>query len=68
MPSFIPANRRQLPTRDANLTRLRTKIRWIVEAINGRLKQWRFLANVICNHYIPYIGDFFNIVGALINK
>ncbi len=67
MPAFLPADARQLPTHDANLTRVVTKVRFIVESINGRLKKWVWLSNVICNQMIPVIGDFFRIIGAVLN-
>ena len=67
MPAFMAAHQRQLRTRDANLTRLVTKNRWVVESVNGDLKCWKWLGNVICNKMLPFVGDFFRIVGAVLN-
>lgn len=49
------------------MSRLVTKIRWAVESANGRLKRWQFLANIVTNTQIPYIGDYVRIVASLIN-
>ena len=67
MPAFMLANARQLPIRSANLTRMVTKVRFMVECVNGHLKKWQWLANVICNQMIPVIGDCFRIIGAVLN-
>lgn len=39
MPSFIN-KQAQFVTKDANETRLVTKVRWVVEAVNGQLENW----------------------------
>lgn len=49
------------------MSRLVTKIRWAVESANGRLKTWKFLANVVTNTQVPFIGDYVRIVASLIN-
>jgi hypothetical protein len=51
----------------ANEFRLVTAIRWVVEAMNGLLKTWKMLAQVIPNSQTPYIDDFVRIVAALCN-
>lgn len=68
MPVYLKKGSKQHTTEDANASRLITKIRWIVESINGRLKQWRFFDKVVSNHYIPHLGDFLRIVAAICNK
>lgn len=45
-----------------------TKIRWVVEAANERIKTWLYLNNVVHNSQISYIGDFVRIVCSMINK
>lgn len=50
-----------LPTVEANMSRLITKVRWVVESVNGWIKQWRMLNKVIPNTLIPSIGDFVRI-------
>lgn len=52
----------------ANSSRLVTKIRWIVESVNGRLKQWKYLQNVVPNTQIPYIREYVCLIAALCNK
>ena len=67
MPAFMAARQRQLRTHDANLTRLVTKNRFMVESVNGELKAWKWLAGTICNKMLPFVGDFFRIIGSVIN-
>ncbi|VDI55633.1 Hypothetical predicted protein, partial [Mytilus galloprovincialis] len=67
MPCFIKKGQKQHTTEEANSSRRITKVRWVVESANGRIKQWRFLDKVISNHFVPYIGDFVRIVSAFIN-
>ena len=66
-PSFLGKGQKQHTEAEANTSRLVTKIRWAVESANGRLKRWRFLANVVTNTQIPFIGDYVRIVGSIIN-
>lgn len=40
---------------------------WVIEAINGLIKTWKFLRNTMSNHHIPFIGDYVRIVCALCN-
>ncbi|XP_056022083.1 uncharacterized protein LOC125673390 [Ostrea edulis] len=68
MPAFMTRGDKQLPTLDSNKSRVVTKVRWIVEAANGRIKQWQFLAKTLPNSQIPFIGDYVRIVAALCNK
>ncbi|XP_061180161.1 uncharacterized protein LOC133188674 [Saccostrea echinata] len=68
MPAFLPKGQKQHTTDEANTLRLVTKIRWIVESVNGRLKQWKFLQNVVPNTQIPFIRDYVCLVAALCNK
>ena len=68
MPSFLPKTRKQHTTKEAKSSRLVTKIRWVVEAANGRITKWLYLNNVVHNSQIPYIGDFVRIVCSMINK
>ncbi|XP_046559913.1 uncharacterized protein LOC124268930 [Haliotis rubra] len=68
MPAYLEKGKRQHEVEDANVSRLITKVRWVVESCNGRIKQWRFLDKVVSNHYVPHIGDFVRIVCALCNK
>jgi hypothetical protein len=48
MPSFLVGSA-QHSTADANSSRVVTKIRWIIEAVNSRIKKWKYFANVLSN-------------------
>lgn len=67
MPQYLQKGNSQHSTEEANTSRLVTKVRWVVESVNTRIKQWKFFDKVVSNHYIPYIGDFLRIVCALFN-
>jgi len=66
MPHFLQ-NKHQHTTEEANESRLITSVRWIVEAVNGVIKRWKALGQVIPNSQIPLIGDFVRIVCAICN-
>lgn len=68
MPSFLTRHSKQHSTEEANSTRFVTKLRWVVESVNGRLKTWNYLSRTIPNTQIPHIGDFVRIVSAICNK
>ncbi|GFV80629.1 DDE Tnp4 domain-containing protein [Trichonephila clavipes] len=57
----------QLPAEDVSETRLVTSIHWVVDAVNGQLKKWRALNNIMPNVQIPYIGDHVKIVCVILN-
>ena len=44
-----------------------TKIRWVVESANGRIKQWRFIDKVVPNKLVKYIEDFVKTFCAILN-
>ena len=67
MPAFLPAQKKQLSTADANATRLKTKNRWTVEAYHGRVKKWALLSECIHNSLLPNIASYVCIVTAAIN-
>ncbi|GFU10620.1 DDE Tnp4 domain-containing protein [Trichonephila clavipes] len=57
----------QLSTEDTNETGMVTLISWVVEEVNGQLKNWRALNKIIPNVQIPYFGDYVKIVCAILN-
>ena len=57
----------QHDTASANYSRLVTKIQWVVESVNGLIKQWKLLSQVMPNSQIPFIGDYVRIVSAICN-
>ena len=68
MPSFMKKNQVQLSTSQANKSRIVTKVRWVVEAIHGIIKQkWKILNCEVKNQTLPKIKTYFRIVGCLHN-
>jgi hypothetical protein len=67
LPPFLHG-RQQFTTSEANESRRVTKVRWVVEAVNARIKQFKFLANTIQNSSIPYLEQYLSIACAIINK
>jgi hypothetical protein len=67
LPSFLNG-RKQFTAYEANESRRVTKIRWVVEAVNARIKQFKFFANIVYNSSIPYLEQYLSIACALINK
>ncbi|XP_056001835.1 uncharacterized protein LOC125657084 [Ostrea edulis] len=68
MPCFLEKGQRQMSTGDANISRLVTKVRWVVESSNARIKRWRYLDKTLPTNQIPFIGDYVKIVCALSNR
>ncbi|CAF2249795.1 unnamed protein product, partial [Rotaria magnacalcarata] len=66
MPSFVDG-RRQFSAEEAIEPRCITKVRWIVEAANGRLKQFKYFANAIQNSSLVYLESDMSIACALMN-
>ena len=68
MPKFLQKGQKQFSCDEANISRMVTKVRWVVESVNGRLKQWKYLQNIVPNNQIPYIGETVRLIGAMCNK
>jgi hypothetical protein len=59
---------KQFETLDANESRQVTRVRWIVEAANGKLKNmFHFFDGVVSNSYLPNIDRYLRICCAIIN-
>ncbi len=67
MPPFLDG-RRQFPAEEANQSRCITKVRWVVEAANRRIKQFKYFANTIQNSSLGYLESDISIACALINR
>ena len=67
MPPFLGPNRRQLNVNDANRSRFITKLRWVVESVNARLKRFRWFSQTIQNSALQSVSDFLASVAALVN-
>ena len=67
MPHFLNKPQKQHTTEEVNESRLVTKVRWVVESENGRVKRWKALSNTMLNSQIPYKGDYVRIVCSLCN-
>lgn len=69
MPSLIEEGQRQLTTEQANLSRIVTKNRWVVEIRNGHFRYiFKFLDGTIIMPHMHHIYDYYNIAAAIINK
>lgn len=69
IPPFLQQNQRQFTTMEANLSRIITKTRWVVEARNGHIKSiFKFFNDSLCMDHIVNIGDFYKIAAAVINR
>ena len=67
LPPFLNG-RRQFTTSEANQSRYVTKLRWGVEAVNSRIKQFKYLANTIPNSSLLHLEQDLSIVCAIINR
>ena len=67
MPHFLKNQKKQHRTEEANESRLVTKVRWVVESANGRIKQLRALSNVLPKTQISFAGNYVRIVCSLCN-
>lgn len=68
MPCFMKKGQKQMATEDANASRLVTKVRWVVESANARIKRWKYMDHVLPTNQIPFIGDHIRIICAICNK
>ena len=68
MPAFFVKGQKQHNTVEANSSRFVTKIRWVVESANSRIKQWKYLEKTLPNSQIPFIEADVKIVCAICNK
>ncbi|CAF2730047.1 unnamed protein product [Rotaria sp. Silwood2] len=66
MPDFLNG-RRRFDALEANRSRFISKIRWVVESANGRVKHFRWFSQTIQNSTIPQVRDYLQIACALIN-
>lgn len=67
LPPFLNG-RGQFTSSEANASRYVTKIRWVVEAVNARIKQFIFFAHTIPNSSLLYLEEYLLIVCAIINR
>lgn len=67
LPPFLHG-RQRFTQFNANQSRNVTKIRWVVEAVSGRMKQFKFLANTIQNSSLPHLEQYLLIICAIINR
>ena len=67
MPAFLAKGTKQFTTEVANQTRFVTKVRWVIESANGRIKQWRLFDKVLPNSLLKTVGDLLAVVCALQN-
>ena len=68
MPAFKGQKRKQISCEESNNSRIVTKVRWVVEAVHGIIKQkWSYLRTDIKNQTLVKIGTYFRIAGSLHN-
>jgi hypothetical protein len=67
MPSFLPKGAKQLPTPDANHSRVVTKVRFVVEVVNRRWREWQFFQRTTHNQNYRHLNDYTVIACAFIN-
>ena len=68
MPAFLEKNEKQLSTEKASESRCTTKLRYIVEVVNGQIKRTFPIFNQIAfNRALPNSPDHFRIACAVIN-
>jgi hypothetical protein len=67
MPPFLD-NRRQLSSDESNQSRWITKVRWIVETVNRRIKKFKYFANTAQNSSLVYLQADLSVICALINR
>lgn len=68
MPAFSESPSELLTTQQANKSRLITKSRYIVEVINGRIKQqFQYFNKTVQNTTVPSLFDDFKVACALYN-
>ena len=67
IPIFLDG-RRKFSTTEPNQSRCITKIRWIVEAINRRMKQFKFFSYTIQNSSLPHLEAYISIGCSIINR
>ena len=66
MPPFLDG-KQQFSSEEANQSRCITKVQWVVEAANRRIKQFKYFANTIQNS-LRYLESDLSIACALINR
>ncbi|CAG7816350.1 unnamed protein product [Allacma fusca] len=68
MPCLMRPGTTQFSSEDANLSRLVTKMRWVIESVNGRLKnRFKFLRNRIPNLYLNSLLQILHVACAILN-
>ena len=67
IPHFLNKSQKQQTAEEANESRLVTKVRWLVESANGRIKKWKALSNTMLNSQILYVRDYVRILCSLCN-
>ncbi len=68
MTALLGKKEKQLSTEAANLSRIVTDVRWVVEVINTLLKNSLNALKQFPNKSLPHTHDDYKIAGALINK
>ena len=69
MPQFIKPGEKQLTWQQANQSRIVTKCRFVVEMVNGAIKQrYRYFDHIWSTKAVPHLIEDFKIACAIYNK
>ncbi|CAF1566373.1 unnamed protein product [Didymodactylos carnosus] len=68
MPVYLKKGQNQHTTKEANESRLVTKVRWVVESFHARLKKFRLLSERIDNQLVPKLEQCVRITAAALSK
>ncbi|CAM4987122.1 unnamed protein product [Rotaria socialis] len=60
--------RQQFTSSATNQSQFVIKVRWVVEAANACIKQFKFLANTIPNSSLPHLEQYLSVVCSIINR
>jgi len=70
MPRLLAKGQKQFTDLEGNASRMVTKLRWVIESVNGRIKNvFHFFRNTISNHYVRNgkMKRFLRIACAMLN-
>lgn len=58
----------QLTTLEANLSRICTKIRWVIESVNSSLKRFKYFKHTVPSEEVPFLFADIRVVSAIHNR
>ena len=67
IPPFLDGPRKFSKT-ESNQSECITKVRWVVEAVNGQMKQFKFFSNTIQNSSLSHLEAYISTVCSISNR